>query len=398
MPDRDPYTNALAEPTLADVVRNFWNPLRGPDPVRETGLARNGLLALPPLPERPRAELRNYTPPGPPRVQSEVAEAISPTMGGYGMGNLLATAGMDAANAKFDPETWGMLAAGMLTPGAAKGKIPPRVSSPIKAYHGSPHDFDKFSMDKIGTGEGAQAYGHGLYFAENEGVAKSYRDAQTASRVSGPEGTAARWLHMSKGDAKEAARDLRAEAEFQASFPNHSPAQVKDALDAVALLESGNFSAPKTGRMYEVALHATPDSFLDWDKPLSGQSPQVRATLDKLGVEQAPHLNESYLSVVHSLAPKMGVGEVPFEQVRSRISDALAKEGVPGIRYLDQGSRLSKVGGQPLAVPKGRFENPTHNFVVWNPEIIEILRKYGIVGPAALGLANALSEEPPQNY
>jgi len=37
----------------------------------------------------------------------------------------------------------------------------------IKAYHGSPHDFDKFSMQKIGTGEGAQAYGHGLYFAEN---------------------------------------------------------------------------------------------------------------------------------------------------------------------------------------------------------------------------------------
>lgn len=49
----------------------------------------------------------------------------------------------------------------------------------IVAYHGSPHDFDRFSLDKIGTGEGAQAYGHGLYFAENEGVAKSYRDNVT---------------------------------------------------------------------------------------------------------------------------------------------------------------------------------------------------------------------------
>src|SRR6185437_16282352 len=46
----------------------------------------------------------------------------------------------------------------------------------IKAYHGSPHDFDAFDLSKIGTGEGAQAYGHGLYFADNEGVAKSYRD------------------------------------------------------------------------------------------------------------------------------------------------------------------------------------------------------------------------------
>ena len=31
----------------------------------------------------------------------------------------------------------------------------------IRAYHGSPHDFDEFSMDAIGTGEGAQAYGRG---------------------------------------------------------------------------------------------------------------------------------------------------------------------------------------------------------------------------------------------
>ena len=46
----------------------------------------------------------------------------------------------------------------------------------ITAYHGSPHDFDQFDSSKIGTGEGAQAYGHGLYFAESEPVAKGYRD------------------------------------------------------------------------------------------------------------------------------------------------------------------------------------------------------------------------------
>ena len=40
----------------------------------------------------------------------------------------------------------------------------------IKAYHSSPHDFDKFDLAKIGTGEGAQVYGHGLYFAESPAV------------------------------------------------------------------------------------------------------------------------------------------------------------------------------------------------------------------------------------
>jgi hypothetical protein len=53
----------------------------------------------------------------------------------------------------------------------------PAVMSQIKAYHGTPHKVDKFSMDKIGTGEGQQVYGHGLYFADNPAVAESYKKA-----------------------------------------------------------------------------------------------------------------------------------------------------------------------------------------------------------------------------
>lgn len=48
------------------------------------------------------------------------------------------------------------------------------------AYHGSPHSFDKFSMSKIGTGEGAQAFGHGLYFTSEEAVAKHYANMRGA--------------------------------------------------------------------------------------------------------------------------------------------------------------------------------------------------------------------------
>ena len=56
------------------------------------------------------------------------------------------------------------------------------------ADHGSPHSFDKFDMSKIGTGEGAQAYGHGLYFADNEGVAKSYRENLAEDMYYTPDG------------------------------------------------------------------------------------------------------------------------------------------------------------------------------------------------------------------
>ena len=33
------------------------------------------------------------------------------------------------------------------------------------------------------------------------------------------------------------------------------------------------------GKMYEVSLNADPEHFLDWDKPLSEQSPKVRSKI-----------------------------------------------------------------------------------------------------------------------
>ena len=43
------------------------------------------------------------------------------------------------------------------------------------AWHGSPFRFDRFSTENIGTGEGAQAYGWGLYFAGDKEVSEWYR-------------------------------------------------------------------------------------------------------------------------------------------------------------------------------------------------------------------------------
>jgi len=55
--------------------------------------------------------------------------------------------------------------------------VPPTETEPgIIAFHGSGADFDQFSLEKIGTGEGAQAYGYGLYFTDSEDIAKFYRD------------------------------------------------------------------------------------------------------------------------------------------------------------------------------------------------------------------------------
>jgi hypothetical protein len=64
-----------------------------------------------------------------------------------------------------------------VNPGGPKKLAPVSIPRTLyqPAYHGTPHQFDKFSLDHIGTGEGAQAYGWGLYFAGRKGVAEHYR-------------------------------------------------------------------------------------------------------------------------------------------------------------------------------------------------------------------------------
>jgi hypothetical protein len=55
-------------------------------------------------------------------------------------------------------------------------KIVGPTSFAIRAYHGTPHEVDRFSTEKIGTGEGAAAFGYGLYFAQNQQVARIYQE------------------------------------------------------------------------------------------------------------------------------------------------------------------------------------------------------------------------------
>lgn len=52
-----------------------------------------------------------------------------------------------------------------------------------RAWHGSSHDFDKFDLGYIGTGEGAQAHGWGLYFAGNKDISQG-----DANKLSNPVG------------------------------------------------------------------------------------------------------------------------------------------------------------------------------------------------------------------
>jgi hypothetical protein len=249
----------------------------------------------------------------------------------------------------------GMLAAGAaLTSEDADAGPLTRLIKGIKAYHGSPHDFDRFDMSRIGTGEGAQAYGHGLYFAEAEDVARSYRDA-LKGKVLNPE----RNLKMS------ALAHRMSEYEIPGKYRQYSDPRGYEAAKEYDDLMAAR--AADQGKMYEVNINARPEEFLDWDKPLAQQPSTVRNVVD-------PRLKADFPDIEAS-APWIKGNEVwqavARTEGKNNASSALREAGIPGIRYLDQGSRNAGQGSS--------------NYVVFDDKLIDILKKYGLFGMAPVG-------------
>ena len=78
----------------------------------------------------------------------------------------------------------------------------------IRAYHSSPHDFDRFDWSKLRTGEGANTYGAGFYSAENPAVSGQGGQYWSAfrNRFSGPEFDAAETLRKNAFDRAQGNR------------------------------------------------------------------------------------------------------------------------------------------------------------------------------------------------
>lgn len=240
-----------------------------------------------------------------------------------------------------------------------------RIANPIRAYHGSPHLFGHFDMRHIGRGEGSQAYGHGLYFAANEDVARTYRTGQPTGALQ----QALALVNTAGGDRDAALANIASQLR---SVPREYQTYRQGLEEAAEIIRSGRSLSP--GHMYEVNLHARPEQFLDWDRPLSGQSAQVRNILEPLRQD----IWREWQGVNPTLREPTHMGQilaVRGEEASQRLGGA----GIPGLRYLDQGSRAGGAG--------------TSNYVVWNPSIIEMVRRYGLLAPMAGGGAAAMMDQ-----
>ena len=251
-------------------------------------------------------------------------------------------------------------------------------------WHGSPHKFGKFDASKIGTGEGAQAYGHGLYLAENPEVAKEYSKifptggqipnklryvhGEEVAHGTGAYKAASLLDNMSVKQARKTA-----DGWLQAAHPDEQQ-YFKEVADTLASINSKAAAKSYQGNTYKVDL---PDEhinkMLDWDKPLSQQHPDVQAALKRGYEEQGADYP------INSATPKQG-GDIyndfralagGFETMSpNEASTYLKSQGIPGIKYLDQGSR--DAGG-------------TSNYVVFpgNEHMLNIKERNGVPMPAA---------------
>jgi hypothetical protein len=128
------------------------------------------------------------------------------------------------------------------------------VYNPIgmTTWHGSPHIFQKFDLSKLGTGEGAQVYGSGMYVAQNPKVAEDYAKNIMGPKAT-PENVALKVLNATGNEDTVSTR-------LKQLFPQINDAEIKSSIDTAK-----NYK----GNVYKVDV---PDThirrMLDWDAPI----------------------------------------------------------------------------------------------------------------------------------
>ena len=267
----------------------------------------------------------------------------------------------------------------------------------IITYHGSPHTFPptannplgEFDPMKVGTGEGAQAYGVGAgYLAESKDLAKRYQEnlskgpekffvggKQVFSRESGGQPfdisdpkTAA--IFTAARDGEKAARK---------SFKNQG-AWGNKAIAELDLMKGQQITREAPGNLYKVDL---PDEhiakMLNWDKPLSEQHPSVQSALAKLDPDLYHPTGNEYSPDEVGAEIYLRMANSPLAKNQSDASEVMRNAGITGIRYLDAASRD--------AAGKG-----TSNFVVFDPKHMNILERSGATPSASRLEANRLAD------
>ena len=278
----------------------------------------------------------------------------------------------------------------------------------IVAYHGTPYNVDRFSVARIGSGEGNEVFGRGLYFAEEKKVADTYRVAGEQKRNLSPSFNAG----VDNLTADEAIAMLKQGKDVWAKGGGSDWYQLRfgspTELVRRAEKDIGNrFTSglKPFGNLYTVRLDVKPEELVDWDAPLSEQ-PKLKAALDDAAKDRGEFaIPQSLLRANYSTtnngpvdgASTMGALQSLFDKDDKAVADHLMKHGFAGVRYLDQESRGAEIGvyytgrGWRLSGSEKTFKTkrdadrwlaehkslPTRNYVIFDDSRIKITHANG---------------------
>ena len=300
---------------------------------------------------------------------------------------------------------------------------PTETEPGIIAFHGSGADFDKFELGMINTGEGAQAFGHGLYFTDSEDIATFYRDAMNDRNSSmgflpikyqgkrfkdfddspaadadpdkyrminalgkeikrlsfspvlrKPETAKNQLLAKLDADIAKQETDIAAGAASDVGNGDTLENLILQSLiidrDALMRIDAADITIEETGKMYKVGLAPQLDELIDYDAPLSAQSNKVKEALKPIYEKYELPEYEPFFALQTKFPGFVGNNKV----TPSMLSEELSNAGLKGIKYRSSNSRTQSTGSA----------KPEQNYVIFDDSMIKIMEKYGIVGPVAI--------------
>lgn len=297
------------------------------------------------------------------------------------------------------------------------------------AWHGSPHDHNGFSTEYIGEGEGAQAYGWGMYFAGSKSVAEYYKNMLSAR--TGPQ--------YFKNGVQLSQMDIRREyfktdsivdgyggkdkvldfqetddgwgwrVKVQAVNVDGNPKAGErprwhstdpDSVKVEKVLRADGIETRPSGKLYHVELAPADDEYLLWDRPLSEQSDLVIHALssvaeaegrtfedisDKTGeelykdMEEAEDSDQAASEYLHSFGIRgikyiNGVNRISFDQIEKSISNSLA--------FWQQAVKAGNTEQAERWLERyeenKRKREEAHNYVIFNDADVEITAKFAL--------------------
>ena len=248
------------------------------------------------------------------------------------------------------------------------------LAGAIKASHGGPHAFTKFDFSKIGSGEGAQAYGHGGYFAQgfDSPVAKQYQKdlsgfyepflgERVGQNLSDIDLEVLKALEIGKRNAGQFPHNTTYYAKQYAADKPELLAAIEALPRDVKFGERLN-----TGNLYNVELK-WPDAakeaadplgehhLLDWLAPYEQQPQNIQDLLaqtyesvanKRTGIREGLRKKFATQSKAAPIREEMSpiTGQQLYDQIASELnsrelaSKYLAQQGIPGISYLGTSS------------------------------------------------------------